>query len=41
MDRLQQMLLRQGRDQLAAECFRVIPTMARLDIAGFDLLFEH
>jgi len=41
MDHLQEMLVRQGRDGLAAECFRVIPTMARLDLAGFDLLFEH
>jgi len=41
MDRLQEMLVRQGRADLARECFGVIPTMAKLDIAGFDLLFEH
>ena len=41
MDRLEEMLRRQGRDELARECFRVIPTLAKLDIAGFDLLFEH
>jgi ribonuclease D len=41
MDRLADMLRRQGRAELAQECFRVIPTMAKLDIAGFDLLFEH
>jgi ribonuclease D len=41
MDRLQQMLERQGRAALARECFTVIPTLAKLDIAGFDLLFEH
>ena len=35
------MLRRQQRDELARECFRVIPTLAKLDIAGFDLLFEH
>ena len=41
MDRLQEMLERQGRAALARECFEVIPTLAKLDIAGFDLLFEH
>jgi ribonuclease D len=41
MDRLEEMLRRQGRAELAQECFRVIPTMAKLDLAGFDLLFEH
>lgn len=41
MDRLDEMLRRQGRAGLAHECFRVIPTMAKLDLAGFELLFEH
>jgi ribonuclease D len=41
MDRLDDMLRRHGRAELARECFAVIPTLARLDIAGFDLLFEH
>jgi ribonuclease D len=41
MDRLAEMLERQGRASLARECFAVIPTMARLDLEGFDLLFEH
>jgi len=41
MDRLEGMLERQGRAALARECFAVIPTLAKLDIAGFDLLFEH
>jgi ribonuclease D len=41
MDRLEDMLRRQQRDELARECFRAIPTLAKLDIAGFDLLFEH
>ncbi len=40
-DRLEEMLQRQGRSDIAQECFRAIPTMAKLDIAGFDLLFEH
>ncbi len=41
MDRLEEMLGRQQRAELARECFQVIPTLARLDLAGFDLLFEH
>jgi ribonuclease D len=41
MDRLEQMLRREGRHALARECFRVIPTLAQLDVEGFDLLFEH
>ena len=41
MDRLEEMLQRQGRSELARECFKAIPTMAKLDLAGFDLLFEH
>ena len=41
MDRLEAMLRRQERSDLAQECFRAIPVMAKLDIAGFDLLFEH
>jgi ribonuclease D len=41
MAKLDEMLLREGRAELARECFAVIPTMARLDLAGYDLLFEH
>ena len=41
MDRLEAMLRREGRDELARECFRVIPTIARLDVDGFEGLFEH
>jgi ribonuclease D len=41
MDRLEEMLVRQGRAELARECFAVIPTMAKLDVAGFEGLFEH
>jgi ribonuclease D len=41
MDRLEEMLRRQGRADLARECFDAIPTMARLDLAGFEGLFEH
>ena len=41
MDRLQDMLTREGRDQLARDCFEVIPVMARLDLLGYFELFEH
>lgn len=41
MDKLEVMLERENRKELARECFRVIPTMARLDLMGYDLLFEH
>jgi ribonuclease D len=41
MDRLEEMLARQGRSELTRECFRAIPTMARLDLEGFPGLFEH
>jgi ribonuclease D len=41
MDKLEDMARRQGRSELARECFQAIPTMAKLDIQGFDLLFEH
>ena len=35
MDRLEATLVREGRAELAQECFRVIPTLAKLDLAGF------
>jgi ribonuclease D len=41
MDRLEEMLHRHGRAELARECFRAIPTMAKLDVLGFEGLFEH
>ena len=41
MDRLDDMLRREDRLDLARECFAVIPVMARLDLLGYDLLFEH
>jgi len=40
-DRLDDMLDREGRRALAEECFKVIPTMATLDLLGYDQLFEH
>lgn len=41
MQRLDVMIEREGRMELARECFRVIPVMAQLDLRGYDLLFEH
>ncbi len=41
MERLDRMLERRGREELARECFGVIPVMAQLDLLGYDLLFEH
>jgi ribonuclease D len=40
-ERLDDMLQREGRNALAEECFRAIPTMSKLDLAGYELLFEH
>jgi ribonuclease D len=41
MDGLQARLLREGRAQLADECFKAIPTIAQLDLLSFENLFEH
>lgn len=41
MQKLDVMVEREGRSELARECFRVIPVMAQLDLRGYDLLFEH
>jgi ribonuclease D len=41
MDRLEAMLVREGRADLARECFRVIPTLAELDLLGYLDLFAH
>jgi len=40
-DRLDEVLAREGRRDIALECFRVIPTLARLDLLGYFNLFEH
>jgi len=42
-DRLDAMLAREGREALAAACFRFLPERARLDLAGFaaDDIFAH
>jgi ribonuclease D len=42
-ERLDAMLMREGRERLAAACFRFLPERARLDIAGFaaEDIFAH
>jgi ribonuclease D len=42
-DRLDAMLAREGREQLAAACFRFLPERVRLDLAGFaaEDIFAH
>jgi len=42
-ERLDAMLVREGRAAFAAECFRFLPTRARLDLAGFaeEDIFAH
>jgi ribonuclease D len=41
MDRLNAMLGREDRRALAEECFKVIPTLVRLDLMGYEDLFIH
>jgi ribonuclease D len=41
MDKLEAMLAREGRADLARECFKAIPTFAQLDLLGYVDLFEH
>jgi ribonuclease D len=40
-DRLEDMLAREGRSELAQECFRTIPLFSWLDLMGYVDLFEH
>jgi|SRR5581483_3194100 len=42
-DKLEAMLAREGRTELAAACFRFLPDRARLDLAGFaaEDIFAH
>jgi ribonuclease D len=42
-ERLDAMLAREGREQLAAACFRFLPDRVRLDLAGFTAedIFAH
>lgn len=39
--RLDEMLQREGRLELAQECFRHLPTLVELDLYGWEGLFEH
>jgi ribonuclease D len=41
MDRLEKMIEREGRRDLAQACFRVIPTLSRLDLMGYEDIFIH
>ena len=41
MDRLDDMLRREERLDLARDCFKMLPLFARLDLMQYDLLFEH
>ena len=42
-ERLDAMLAREGREELAAACFRFLPDRVRLDLAGFaaEDIFAH
>lgn len=39
--KLQAMLEREDRWQLAQQCFEVVPTLAALDLQGYEAVFEH
>jgi ribonuclease D len=41
MDRLNVMLGREERRELAEDCFRLIPTLVRLDLMGYEDVFIH
>ena len=41
MDRLEVMLEREDRKELARDCFRVIPVLAQLDLMGYQDVFIH
>ena len=42
-DRLDAMLVREGREEMAAACFGFLPDRVRLDLAGFaeEDIFAH
>ena len=40
-DKLEVMLKREDREQLAQQCFQVIPVMVTLDILQYQNLFDH
>jgi len=41
MDKLDEILRREERKELAEECFRAIPVHSDLDLLGYEGLFEH
>ena len=41
MDKLEAMLVREGRSELARRCYAAISTLADLDLLGYEGLFEH
>ena len=41
MHKLEVILKREGRYELAQECFKTIPVHADLDILKFSNIFEH
>jgi ribonuclease D len=41
LDKLDEVLRREGRKELAEECFKAIPVFADLDVLGYLNLFEH
>jgi ribonuclease D len=40
-DKLTEMLRREGREQLAQQCFQVIPVFVALDILQYQNIFDH
>ena len=41
MDKLEEVLRREDRKELAEACFKAIPVFADLDVLGYVNLFEH
>jgi ribonuclease D len=40
-DKLTEMLRREGREQLALQCFQVVPVFVALDILQYQSIFDH
>ncbi len=40
-EKLMGMLKREGRWELAQQCFTCLPTLAELDLQGYEAIFEH
>lgn len=39
--KLVEMLKREGRWELAQQCFQCLPTLSKLDLLGYEAIFEH